>query len=192
VAASASGRCWTVFRSNRAEFLGQRAWPTATASRIPPGPWADGAGGRSTPGPPVAGLANRLWPVELAHRRQPALFPFPAATSPESSTICWGRSRGPIPRRATNLVWPLLELLARTGWQRDSEPALLARWLERATDRQASTGRLALGRGVADSFDDLSLYRPDLESAWLQGLDHGGPRRCPPPCGLEPCSSPPP
>ena len=159
----------TVFRSNRAEFLA-----SVLAQQLlldPPGPWE------------TVQVVVNTWPtsrwlgeqlaVELGGIAANLRFPFPGSHLRQIVNHLLGDDPGGAdPWRATNLVWPLLELLPELV--ASDSAALLARWLEGRSDRQALDGPLwQLGRAIADSFDDLSLYRPDLESAWLQGLDHG-------------------
>ncbi|MBM5800484.1 MAG: exonuclease V subunit gamma, partial [Cyanobacteria bacterium K_DeepCast_35m_m2_023] len=70
------------------------------------------------------------------------------------------------PWRASDLVWPVLELLDTLIDEPEAAP--LRHWLQR---RGTGAGQLdlalwQLGRAIADAFDDYALYRPDLLASW--------------------------
>ena len=73
------------------------------------------------------------------------------------------------PWRASQLVWPVLELLPQLVEQ--PEAASLKHWLGRYPQHgsQLELAHWQLGRAIADAFDDYALYRPDLLAAWWQG-----------------------
>lgn len=76
------------------------------------------------------------------------------------------------PWRATELVWPVLELLGELV--QEPEAALLRRWLERRRGESLGLPLWQLGRAIADAFDDYALYRPELLEHWWRGGDGDG------------------
>jgi len=183
----------TVFRSNRGR-IPCSVLAAATASSIPPGPWEKRCKVVVNTWAHQSLAGRDSWPLNWATSPPTLRFPFPAATSARSSPSCFGRrSRRGRSRRCHQRWSGPAGAPARTGGKRQRRSCWPAGSKGRS-DRQAFDGRSGklVGR-LPDSFDDLSLYRPDLESAWLAGLDHGRPRRClPPPAGLAALLLPPP
>lgn len=186
----------TVFRSNRIEWLADLL---AAQLRVrPPGPfervevvvntWPTSrwlgeqlALGLGDPDTPFAdGVAAHLrFPFPGQHLRE--LVDRLLADDPAAAVTGGGD-----PWRASELVWPLLELLPALIARPEAAP--LRRWLERrAAPQGAAAGQTngaleldralwQLGRGIADAVDDYTLYRPAMLTAWLAGqaLDGGG------------------
>ncbi len=188
-----------VYRSNRVEFLAQLL--AARLQFSPPGPFEQAQVVVNT-WPTSRWLAEQL-ALHLGSTSQSLSgdegyadgiaahlrFPFPGsrlrqlvdellgegACSPTSPTAA-------DPWRATELVWPVLELL--DDLVREPEAALLRRWLERRRGERSgespSAGRSLglplwqLGRAIADAFDDYALYRPELLAHWWRGGDGDG------------------
>ncbi len=156
----------TIFRSNRAETLADLLGQQLLLS--PPPPLQ-----------PLQVVVN-TWPTSRWLGEQLALrlggivahlrFPFPAAhlgaivDALSESPV----AAGPDPWRASQLVWPLLELLPPLADTEAGEP--LRQWLAprgSAADLDLATWQLA--RAIADAFDDYALYRPELLAAWEAG-----------------------
>ena len=159
----------TVFRSNRAELLAELL---ATQLRLaPPGPFEQ-----------VQVVVN-TWPTSRWLGEQLAMglggiaanirFPFPGS---QLRRIVKGLVEGEAPRegspqndpwRASQLVWPVLELLPELVQQPEAQ--LLKSWLaEHSMGNRLELAHWQLGRAIADAFDDYALYRPDLLAAWWQ------------------------
>ncbi|MCP9849005.1 exodeoxyribonuclease V subunit gamma [Cyanobium sp. Morenito 9A2] len=184
-----------VYRSNRAELLAQLL--AAQFQLSPPGPFEQALVVVNT-WPTSRWLAEQLAlhlgtaPQQgdgdevyadgiAAHLR----FPFPGSRLRQLVDELLGENAAPTaspsandPWRATELVWPVLELLEELV--REPEAALLRRWLERRQGERAEGGRSLglplwrLGRAIADAFDDYALYRPELlEHWWREGLGDG-------------------
>ncbi|MEO1002873.1 MAG: exodeoxyribonuclease V subunit gamma [Cyanobacteria bacterium J06638_7] len=182
----------TVFSSNRAEWLAEllaaqlRSQPPAPFEQVevvvntwPTSRWLGEqlALGLGDPDCPFAGgvAANLRFPFPGHHLRELVdRLLADAADAPDPVGI-----RGPDPWRASELVWPLLELLP--GLLPAPEAAPLRRWL---AQRGVRAGRARggsdgeplldrsfwqLGRAIADAFDDYTLYRPAMVAAWLSG-----------------------
>ena len=159
----------SVFRSNRAEQLA--ALLALQLLHDPPGPFE------------TVRVVVNTWPTSRWLGEQLALelggiaanLRFPFLTSELRQTVdglLGEGAAGSDPWRATELVWPLLELLPALAAGPDA--ALLARWLEQRGHGQRPALDLPLwqlGRAIADSFDDLSLYRPAMVAAWCHGHD---------------------
>ena len=159
----------SVFRSNRAEQLA--ALLALQLLHDPPGPFE------------TVRVVVNTWPTSRWLGEQLALelggiaanLRFPFLTSELRQTVdglLGEGAAGSDPWRATELVWPLLELLPALAAGPDA--ALLARWLEQRGHGQRPALDLPLwqlGRAIADSFDDLSLYRPAMVAAWCHGYD---------------------
>ena len=159
----------SVFRSNRAEQLA--ALLAMQLLHDPPGPFE------------TVRVVVNTWPTSRWLGEQLALelggiaanLRFPFLTSELRQTVdglLGEGAAGSDPWRATELVWPLLELLPALAAGPDA--ALLARWLEQRGHGQRPALDLPLwqlGRAIADSFDDLSLYRPAMVAAWCHGHD---------------------
>ena len=165
----------TIFRSNRAELLAQLL---ATQLRLhPPGPFeevqvvvntwptsrwlgeqlAEGLGGIA---------ANIRFPFPGSHLRSivQRLLDEPASPSPAPVADPW---------RASQLVWPVLELLPGLLAAPEAEP--LARWLSKRSQHQSlDLAHWQMGRAIADAFDDYALYRPAMLAAWWQGMGVDG------------------
>ncbi|MFO8237703.1 MAG: exodeoxyribonuclease V subunit gamma, partial [Prochlorococcaceae cyanobacterium] len=182
----------TVYRSNRIEWLADLL--AAQLRLRPPGPFE------------LVEVVVNTWPTSRWLGEQLALglgdpdspfadgvaaqlrFPFPGQHLRElvdrlladDPAVAAGAGAGPgrDPWRASELVWPLLELLPALISRPEATP--LRRWLERRTAPQAGPeldrALWQLGRAIADAFDDYALYRPAMLTAWLAGqaLDGGG------------------
>ncbi len=160
----------SVFRSNRAEQLA--ALLALQLLHDPPGPFE------------TVRVVVNTWPTSRWLGEQLALelggiaanLRFPFLTSELRQTVDGLLGEGAAdsdPWRATELVWPLLELLPALAAGPDA--SLLAHWLEQRGHGQRPALDLPLwqlGRAIADSFDDLSLYRPAMVAAWCRGHDH--------------------
>jgi exodeoxyribonuclease V gamma subunit len=173
----------TVFRSNRVELLAEllasqlrlsppgvfeqvsvvvNTWPTsrwlgeqlALGLGDPDSAFADGI------------TANLRCPFPGSLMRQLVNQLLPPSQAPASGG-------GSDPWRARELVWPLLDLLPDLVEQPEAAP--LRRWLAQrqmgATHggKRLDRGLWQLGRAIADAFDDYTLYRPDMLTAWLAG-----------------------
>jgi len=146
----------TVFRSNRAEFLA-----SVLAQQLlldPPGPWE------------TVQVVVNTWPtsrwlgeqlaVELGGIAANLRFPFPGSHLRQIVNHLLGDDPGGAdPWRATNLVWPLLELLPELV--ASDSAALLARWLEGDRTGRPSTGRSGnwVGRLPIPSTTSASIAR---------------------------------
>ena len=163
----------TVYRSNRAELLAQVL--AAKLQLEPPGPFEQ------------AQVIVNTWPTSRWLGEQIALnleagiaanlrFPFPGSqlrqlveallAGPDAPV-----AEGPDPWRASELVWPVLELLPRLVDQPEALP--LRQWLQQRGHGDG-LNRLdrplwQLGRAIADGFDDYTLYRPEMVAAWCRG-----------------------
>ncbi|MCT0214263.1 MULTISPECIES: exodeoxyribonuclease V subunit gamma [unclassified Synechococcus] len=157
----------TVYRSNRAEFLAQLL---AQQLRLdPPSPWE------------TIQVVVNTWPtsrwlgeqlaVELGGIVANLRFPFPASRLRQIvNHLLDDAAAADDPWRATNLVWPVLELLPELA--KAPEAFLLERWLQSRGDSQRLDAPLwQLGRAIADSLDDLTLYRPAMLATWSGGQD---------------------
>lgn len=158
-----------VYRSNRAELLAQVL--AAELQLQPPDPFEQ-----------VQVLVN-TWPTSrwLGEQLAVALggiaanlrFPFPGGHLRQLVQILLGETHelvgvGRDPWRATELVWPVLELLPAIAAADGSGP--LQRWLARHDlSRRLERGSWQLGRTIADALDDYALYRPDLLARWDAG-----------------------
>ena len=161
----------TVFRSNRAEWLA--AVLASQLRQSPPDP-------RET----VQVVVN-TWPTSrwLGEQLASGLggiaanirFPFPGSQLRQLVAGVLGEtSGGPDPWRASDLVWPVLELLPQLV--AEPEGQLLGQWLQRRQPHPDGPLALAswqLGRAIADALDDASLYRPELLARWWQGQASG-------------------
>ncbi|MEB3350288.1 MAG: exodeoxyribonuclease V subunit gamma [Cyanobacteriota bacterium] len=165
----------TLYRSNRIELLAQ---VLAQQLRLePPDPFEQ-----------VAVLVN-TWPTSRWLGEQLALhlggvmaqvrFPFPGAYLRQLvDTLLSGAHPSALaadadPWRASRLVWPLLAELPAIRDGHHGEP--LRRW-QALRAASLPPGRLDLSgwqmaRAIADAFDDVGLYRPEMLRAWLQGDD---------------------
>lgn len=172
----------TLYRSNRIELLADLL---AAQLRVqPPGPFE------------LVEVVVNTWPTSRWLGEQLALglgdpaspfadgvaaqlrFPFPGQHLRElvdrllDDAPAGGGAAGRDPWRASELVWPLLELLPALLPRPEAAP--LRRWLEQRPGRQAGAGLdralWQLGRAIADAFDDYALYRPAMLAAWLDGL----------------------
>ncbi|SBO42868.1 exodeoxyribonuclease V subunit gamma [Cyanobium sp. NIES-981] len=161
----------TIYRSNNAETLASLL--AAQLRETPPPPFE-----------PVEVVVN-TWPTSrwlgeqlaeqlggiAAHIR----YPFPGSQLRRLVQAVLGEESGggPDPWRATELVWPVLEVLPALAAQPAAAP--LAQWLIRrgGSPRELNLARWQLGRSIADALDDYALYRPDLLEQWWQGRDDG-------------------
>jgi len=157
----------TVYRSNRAEFLAQLL---AQQLRLdPPSPW-DTVQVVVNTWPTSRWLGEQL-AVELGGIAANLRFPFPASRLRQIvNHLLDDDPAGVDPWRASNLVWPVLELLP--DLVEGGEALLLERWLQgRGDPRRLDAALWQLGRAIADAFDDLTLYRPAMVAAWGIGED---------------------
>ncbi len=164
---------FTVFRSNRAEFLADVLAERLAA--VPPDPFTE-----------VAVVVN-TWPTSRWLGEQLALrlgicghlrFPFPGARLRRIVNEILGEdaseeATASDPWRAQNLVWAVLQELPALS--QEPEALSVRHWLQghdpcRSLDR--ATWQLA--RAIADAIDDYTLYRPAMVAAWCQGHDHDG------------------
>lgn len=164
---------FTVFRSNRAEFLADVLAERLAA--VPPDPFTE-----------VAVVVN-TWPTSRWLGEQLALrlgicghlrFPFPGSRLRRIVNEILGEdaseeATASDPWRAQNLVWAVLQALPALS--QEPEALSLRHWLEghdpcRSLDR--ATWQLA--RAIADALDDYTLYRPAMVAAWCRGQDHDG------------------
>lgn len=156
----------TVFRGNRAEHLAELL--AAQLRLNPPDPFA------------AVQVVVNTWPTSRWLGEQLAVllggiaanirYPFPGSQLRQIVNAVLADAPGDQdPWRASQLVWPVLELLPEL--LRHPEADGLRHWWSR---RQGSAGQLdlaqwQLGRSIADALDDAALYRPDLLAAWWQG-----------------------
>ncbi len=160
----------TVFRSNRAELLAQ---VLAEQLRLhPPDPFET-----------VAVMVN-TWPTSRWLSEQLALglggivanlrFPFPGAQLRRIVDPLVGDApAGEDPWRASDLVWPVLELLPDLVREPEGEP--LERWLVgRGHGWSLDLPLWQLARAIADCLDDLSLYRTAMAARWWDGHREDG------------------
>jgi len=157
----------TVYRSNRAEFLARLLAEQLLLD--PPSPWE------------TIQVVVNTWPtsrwlgeqlaVELGGIAANLRFPFPASRLRQIVNQLLGdEAAAADPWRASDLVWPVLELLPELA--KAPEALLLNRWLQDRGDGQRLDAALwQLGRAIADSLDDLTLYRPAMLAAWSAGDD---------------------
>jgi len=158
----------TVFRGNRAEHLAELL--AAQLRLNPPGPLE-----------PVQVVVN-TWPTSRWLGEQLAVglggiaanirYPFPGSQLRQIVNGVLGENAAEQdPWRASQLVWPVLELLPQLVEQ--PEAAALRRWLDRYPQHgtELDLAHWQLGRSIADAIDDLALYRPELLSAWWLGED---------------------
>ena len=163
-----------IYRSNRAELLAQLL--AAQLQESPPPPFVQ------------AQVMVNTWPTSRWLGEQIALhleagiaanlrFPFPSSQlrqlvdsllAPDDAPPL---PESPDPWRASQLVWPVLELLPELVCQPEALP--LRQWLQQR-GQGASLTRLErplwqLGRAIADAFDDYTLYRPEMVAAWCRG-----------------------
>jgi len=161
----------TVYRGNRAEFLAELL---ATQLRIdPPDPFE------------TVEVVVNTWPTSRWLGEQLALglggiaanirFPFPGSQLRRlvAAVLGEGERGGSDPWRASELVWPVLELLEVVVQDPQGEP--LRRWLQGRGGEadQLDLARWQLGRAIADALDDYALYRPEELSAWWHGHGDG-------------------
>ncbi len=155
----------TVYRSNRADLLAQLLGEHLL--QTPPDPFET-----------VAVVVN-TWPTSRWLGEQLALklggiaanirFPFPGShLRALVQHLLEEEGEGSDPWRATDLVWPVLELLPQLVEAPEAAP--LRRWLEcRDEGGELDAPLWQLARAIADALDDLSLYRPAMAQAWWQG-----------------------
>ncbi len=96
-------------------------------------------------------------------------FPFPGSRLRELVKMVLGiESHDDDPWRASNLVWPLLDLFPDFLQKEEALP--LRQWLEKhdSTSDQINRAQWQLVRGIADAFDDYALYRPQLIQHWIE------------------------
>ena len=160
----------TVFRSNRAEWLAELL--AAQLRTTPPGPLD------------TVQVVVNTWPTSRWLGEQLAehlggitaniRFPFPGSQLRRLvNAVLADAPADRDPWRASELVWPVLELLP----QLVEQPAgrSLRHWLEQrrslasGSAEQLDLGRWQLGRAIADALDDYALYRPDLLADWWRG-----------------------
>jgi len=136
-------------------------------------------GGLVQPGPQYA-AGRTSWPVRLGANRPSlttAAFPFPASQLRQIVHASAGRRswRGPIPGVPATWSWHCWSP-ARLGGKRPARPLapLAAKWrIGPARPRRAPLANL-VGDDCRFLRRTSACYRPDLESAWLQGrLTHG-------------------
>jgi exodeoxyribonuclease V gamma subunit len=164
----------TVYRGNRAELLAELL---ATQLRLaPPDPFT------------VVEVVVNTWPTSRWLGEQLAghlggvaanlRFPFPGSHLRRSVDTLLGDGDaeaggntggdGGDPWRADRLVWSVLPLLPQVAAMAEGEP--LRRWLgDRNPDQRLGLDTWRLARSIADTFDDYTLYRPDLLQAWGEG-----------------------
>ncbi len=160
----------TVYRSNRADLLAQLLAQQLLLA--PPDPFET-----------LAVVVN-TWPTSrwLGEQLAEGLggiaanlrFPFPGSQLRRVVDQLLGEDpAGSDPWQATDLVWPLLELLPELVEAPEAAP--LRRWLDcRGHHDELDPALWQLGRAIADGFDDLTLYRPAMAAAWWNGLVHDG------------------
>ncbi len=160
----------TLFRSNRAEWLAE-----VLASQL-----------RQTPPPPfeTVQVVVNTWPTSrwLGERLAIGLggiaanirFPFPGSHLRSIVNGVLDQSPGLAdPWRASELVWPVLDVLPELVKEPEAEP--LRAWLQRRhPGQQHLPGALdlagwQLGRAIADALDDAALYRADQLARWWEG-----------------------
>ncbi len=158
----------TVFRGNRAEHLAELL--AAQLRLNPPDPFAS-----------VQVVVN-TWPTSRWLGEQLAVhlggiaanirYPFPGSQLRQIVNAVLGDAPGDQdPWRASQLVWPVLELLPELLLQPEAD-ALRHWWRRRqSSGRQLDLAQWQLGRSIADALDDAALYRPDLLAAWWEGKD---------------------
>jgi exodeoxyribonuclease V gamma subunit len=164
---------FTVFRSNRAEFLARIL--AQSLDLVPPHPLTE-----------VAVVVN-TWPTSRWLGEQLALslgisghlrFPFPGSRLRSIVNELLGEdsseeATAADPWRAQNLVWPVLQVLPALA--QEPEAAVLCHWLDgHDPTRRIDRSTWQLGRAIADALDDYTLYRPAMVAAWWQGEDHDG------------------
>ena len=156
----------TVFRGNRAEHLAELL--AAQLRLNPPGPCE------------TVQVVVNTWPTSRWLGEQLAVglggiaanirYPFPGSQLRQIVQALLGDSSGDAdPWRASQLVWPVLELLPELVEQ--PEAAALQQWLGRrqGSASELDLGQWQLGRSIADALDDLALYRPDVLESWWEG-----------------------
>lgn len=156
----------TVFRGNRAEHLAELL--AAQLLLTPPGPLE------------TVQVVVNTWPTSRWLGEQLAVglggiaanirYPFPGSQLRQIVNGVLGETGADQdPWRASQLVWPVLELLPQLVEQ--PEAASLKRWLGRYPQHgsQLELAHWQLGRSIADALDDLALYRPELLAAWWCG-----------------------
>ena len=156
----------TVFRGNRAEHLAELL--AAQLRLNPPGPCE------------TVQVVVNTWPTSRWLGEQLAVglggiaanirYPFPGSQLRQIVQALLGdRSGDSDPWRASQLVWPVLELLPELMEQ--PEAAALQQWLGRrqGSASELDLGQWQLGRSIADALDDLALYRPDVLESWWEG-----------------------
>ena len=160
----------TVYRGNRAEFLAELL---ATQLRLePPDPFE------------TVEVVVNTWPTSRWLGEQLAVglggiaanirFPFPGSQMRALvAAVLQEPAAQADPWRASDLVWPVLELLPQLVEQPEALP--LRHWLERRAGGRdvLDLARWQLGRAIADAFDDYALYRPDLLEQWWRGQGEG-------------------
>ena len=160
----------TVYQGNRAEFLADLL---ATQLRLePPDPFE------------TVEVVVNTWPTSRWLGEQLAVglggiaanirFPFPGSQMRSLvAAVLQEPTAQADPWRASELVWPVLELLPQLVEHPEAQP--LRRWLERraAAGDVLDLARWQLGRAIADAFDDYALYRPDLLALWWRGQGEG-------------------
>ncbi len=163
----------TVFRSNRAEWLAEVL--AAQLHSHPPAPFE------------LVEVVVNTWPtsrwlgeqlaVELGGVAAHIRFPFPGTLLRRVVDGVLGEGglgeggNGRDPWRAAELVWPVLELLPELEREPAGEPLRL--WLRQRGGpggQHLELARWQLGRAIADAIDDYALYRPELLTAWWQGV----------------------
>jgi exodeoxyribonuclease V gamma subunit len=155
----------TVFRGNRAEHLAELL--AAQLRLNPPGPCE------------TVQVVVNTWPTSRWLGEQLAVglggiaanirYPFPGSQLRQIVQALLGDSSGDAdPWRASQLVWPVLELLPELVEQ--PEAAALQQWLGRrqGSASELDLGQWQLGRSIADALDDLALYRPDVLESWWE------------------------
>ena len=158
----------TVFRGNRAEHLAELL--AAQLLLTPPGPLE------------TVQVVVNTWPTSRWLGEQLAVglggiaanirYPFPGSQLRQIVNGVLGETGADQdPWRASQLVWPVLELLPQLVEQ--PEAASLKHWLGRYPQHgsKLELAHWQLGRSIADALDDLALYRPELLAAWWCGED---------------------
>lgn len=156
----------TVFRGNRAEHLAELL--AAQLRLNPPDPFS------------AVQVVVNTWPTSRWLGEQLAVhlggiaanirYPFPGSQLRQIVNAVLGDAPGDHdPWRASQLVWPVLELLPELLLE--PEAAALSHWWSRrqGSGRQLDLAQWQLGRSIADALDDAALYRPDLLAAWWAG-----------------------
>ncbi len=157
----------TIYRSNRAEWLGR---VLAEQLRLePPAPFD------------CVDVVVNTWPTSRWLGEQLATvnginalvrFPFPGSRLRQLvRTVLELDNNAEDPWRASRLVWPLLDLLPELLERDEANP--LREWLNRQPTGPGQLNReqWQLARSIADAFDDYALYRPELIRHWLQNED---------------------